>query len=157
MKDKIVIITGGSSGIGLACAKRFARAGAKIVITGRDKTKLDAAIAILHNIHSDVFAVVSDVRNFNDCKLIIDETLSRFGRIDVLINNAGISMRGKFEEVHLDVFQTVMNTNFWGTVFCTKLALPHLLKTKGSVGGISSIAGKKGLPGRTAYSASKFA
>ena len=85
------------------------------------------------------------------------ETMATFGRIDVLINNAGISMRAVFEKTDLNVIRQLMDINFWGTVYCTKYALPHLLKSKGSVVGISSIAGKKGLPGRTGYSASKFA
>ena len=85
------------------------------------------------------------------------ETINRFKKIDILINNAGISMRATFEEMDLLVMKKVMDINFYGTVFCTKYALPHILKSKGSVVGVSSIAGYKGLPARTAYSASKFA
>jgi short-subunit dehydrogenase len=92
-----------------------------------------------------------------DCKRLVDETLKVFKGIDVLINNAGISMRAILEEVDLSVIKKVMDVNFYGTVFCTKYALPFLLESKGSVVGVSSIAGYKGLPGRTAYSASKFA
>ena len=80
-----------------------------------------------------------------------------FGKLDVLVNNAGISMRAMFNELEIGVIQKLMAVNFWGTVFCTKQALPHLLKTKGSIVGVSSIAGFKGLPARTGYSASKFA
>jgi short-subunit dehydrogenase len=83
--------------------------------------------------------------------------LERFGHIDILVNNAGISMRALFDEVSLDVIRQLMDTNFWGTVYCSKYALPHLLESKGSLVGVSSIAGYKGLPGRTGYSASKFA
>jgi short-subunit dehydrogenase len=83
--------------------------------------------------------------------------MHHFGRIDVLINNAGISMRALFDDLDLNVLRKVMDTNFWGTVYCSKFALPYLLKSKGSIVGVSSIAGKKGLPGRTGYSASKFA
>ena len=88
---------------------------------------------------------------------LIDQTVKRFGRIDILINNAGISMRALFENTDLSVIKQLMDVNFWGTVYCTKYALPYLLKVKGSVVGVSSIAGYKGLPGRSGYSASKFA
>jgi short-subunit dehydrogenase len=93
----------------------------------------------------------------NDCARFISDALSAFGRIDVLINNAGISMRGVFADTELAVLHKLMDTNFWGTVYCTKHAMPALLKSKGTVVGISSIAGFKGLPARTGYSASKFA
>ena len=83
--------------------------------------------------------------------------ISNYGQLDILINNAGISMRALFNETDLKVIKEVMNVNFWGMVYCTKFALPHLLKSKGSVVGVSSIAGFIGLPARTAYSASKFA
>ena len=157
MESKTVIITGGSSGIGKACAIRFAAEGANVVIASRRKEKLDKAINELKKYSSRVVPVVADVSVYSDCERIISETLTRFGSIDILINNAGISMRGMFSDTNLDVLQQVMNTNFWGTVYCTHLALPHLLKSKGSLVGISSIAGRKGLPGRSAYSASKFA
>tara|TARA_S200000501_G_C20708162_1_gene692699 strand:- start:445 stop:1041 length:597 start_codon:yes stop_codon:yes gene_type:complete len=88
---------------------------------------------------------------------MVQQTISFFGKIDILINNAGISMRSIFNELNLSVFEKVMKVNFWGAVYCTKYALPHILKTKGSIVGVSSIAGHKGLPGRSAYSASKFA
>ncbi len=157
MKGKIVIVTGGSSGIGKAIALKFAACGARVVITGRDMFRLNAVGLELSKFTSDFLIVKADVSVYEDCEKIINETIDRFGTIDVLINNAGISMRGLFNETGLDVIKKVMDTNFWGTVYCTKLALPFLLKSHGTIVGISSIAGKKGLPGRTAYSASKFA
>lgn len=157
MKDKVVIITGASSGIGLACAKAFADAGAKVVVAARHADKLATVKNDFASKGADVLTVVTDVSKEADCKKLIDEAVQRFGRIDVLINNAGISMRALFEALDLKVIREVMDINFWGTVYCTKYALPYLLKAKGSVVGISSIAGKKGLPGRTGYSASKFA
>ncbi len=156
MKDKVVIITGATSGIGKACAEVFAKAGSKVVISARQADKLSDVEGDLKK-YSETLSVVADVSREEDCKRLIEETIKRFGKIDVLINNAGISMRALFNETDLDVIRKLMNTNFWGTVYCTKYALPHLLKAKGSVAGISSIAGKKGLPGRTGYSASKFA
>jgi dehydrogenase/reductase SDR family protein 7B len=156
MKDKVVIITGASSGIGKACALVFARAGAKVVICSRRHDQLSHwAVELLK--HTEVLTVTADVSKEADCKRLIEGAVKRFGRIDVLINNAGVSMRALFNEVDLDVIRQLMDTNFWGTIYCTKYALPSLLVNKGSVVGISSIAGKKGLPGRTGYSASKFA
>ncbi len=157
MKGKTIIITGGSSGIGKACAMRFARGGAQVVIAGRTREKLQKAEADLQKIHADVLTVVADVSNPADCIRLIEETIRHFGKLDVLVNNAGISMRGLFVNTELEVIKKIMDVNFWGTVYCTKSALPHLLKTNGSIVGVSSVAGKKGLPGRTAYSASKFA
>jgi len=101
--------------------------------------------------------VPTDVSNREDCRLLIEKTAQRFHKVDVLVNNAGISMRAIFKEVELEVLRKVMEVNFWGTVYCTKYAFPYLLATKGSVIGVSSIAGYRGLPGRTGYSASKFA
>ena len=157
MKNKVVIITGASSGIGRACAEKFGNEGAKLVITGRNETNLQETALWLINKGIEVLAVQSDVAIKEDCKRIIDETIAKYGKIDVLINNAGISMRAILNDTDLSVIEQVMQINFYGTLYCTKYALPHLLKAKGSVVGISSIAGFVGLPGRTGYSASKFA
>ncbi|MCC6383973.1 MAG: SDR family oxidoreductase [Bacteroidia bacterium] len=157
MKDKVVIITGGSSGIGKACALEFARKGSKVIINGRNETTLKQAAYEISQLQADVLAVKADIRSESDCKRLIDEGIKKFGRIDVLINNAGISMRAAFDETSPEVLKQLMATNFWGAVYCTYYAIPYLLASKGSVVGISSIAGKAGLPGRTGYSASKFA
>jgi short-subunit dehydrogenase len=98
-----------------------------------------------------------DVTKEEDCKRLIENTVRKYGIIDILINNAGISMRAGFPEVEINVLKRLMDVNFWGTVYCTKYALPYLLKSKGSLVGVSSVAGFHGLPGRTGYSASKFA
>jgi dehydrogenase/reductase SDR family member 7B len=157
MKDKVVIITGASSGIGKALAFECAQRGAKLVIAARNEQKL-AGIAYAITAHgTEVLTVKTDVSVEAECRELIERAVSRFGRIDVLINNAGISMRALFDQVDLDVIRKLMETNFWGTVYCSKYALPHLLDAKGSLVGISSVAGYKGLPGRTGYSASKFA
>jgi len=157
MKNKVVIVTGASSGIGEACAWYFANKDSKVVLAARNTQKLQeiSEKMTLEGVHSLV--VQADVSVEEDCKRLIDETIKVFQGIDVLVNNAGISMRAIFEEVDLSVIKKVMDVNFYGAVFCTKYALPHLLQSKGSVVGVSSIAGYKGLPGRTAYSASKFA
>ncbi len=156
MKNKVVIITGASSGIGKACAEFFVKAGSKVVLASRNFDKLSDVENDLKK-HGVVFKLITDVSKEEECKRLVDETVRHFGGIDVLICNAGLSMRALFADVDLDVLRQLMNTNFWGTVFCTKYALPHLLKSKGSLVGISSIAGKKGLPGRSGYSVSKFA
>ena len=157
MKHKTVLITGASSGIGKACAAAFAKRGANVVISGRNKGNLEQAAEELNKTGAAILAIAGDVSKESDCKLLIEKTVEQFGSIDILINNAGISMRALFKDLQLDVIRKVMDINFWGTVYCTKHALPYLLKTKGSVVGISSIAGYNGLPGRTGYSASKFA
>ena len=157
IKDKVVLITGGSSGIGKACAERFGRAGGRICITGRNLANLETAAEALRSKNIEVITVQGDVANENDCVRMINETLNKYGRIDVLINNAGISMRAFFKNVDVSVIRQLMEVNFFGTVYCTKYALRQLLKYNGSVVGISSVAGYQGLPGRTGYSASKFA
>jgi dehydrogenase/reductase SDR family member 7B len=157
MKNKVVIITGGSSGIGKACAIIFGKTGAKIVITGRNEKNLSEALSDLHEKGIDALAVNADVSVEKDNEKLMSETIKKYGKIDVLINNAGISMRAMFEDVDLAVIRKVMDVNFYGTVYATKYALPYILKSKGSIVGISSIAGYRGLPVRCAYSASKFA
>lgn len=157
MKNQVVIITGASSGIGLACAKAFAAQGANVVIAARSANTLASVKTELEATGTQVLSVATDVSKEEDCKNLIDQTIQCFGKIDILVNNAGISMRAAFNDVDLNVLKQLMDINFWGTVYCTKYALPHLLKVKGTVVGVSSIAGFKGLPGRTGYSASKFA
>ena len=153
MKDKVVIITGASSGIGKALAEELSERGAMLALASRSVEIIQKHYGNTAN----VLIVQTDVTNEKDCHTLIIKTIERFGRIDVLINNAGISMRALFADVDLEVIRKLMNTNFWGTVYCSKYALPYLLETKGSLVGISSVAGYKGLPGRTGYSASKFA
>lgn len=154
---KVVIITGASSGIGKACAIAFANAGADVVLASRNVDELKKVSEIISALGEKTILVATDVSKESDCKNLIDETIKKFGRIDVLINCAGISMRAMLQDVQLDVIRQVMEINFWGTIYCTKFALPYLLQSKGSVVGVSSIAGKTGLPGRTGYSSSKFA
>ncbi|MFA8300796.1 MAG: SDR family oxidoreductase [Hyphomicrobiales bacterium] len=156
--EKVVIVTGASSGIGEALAKEYYNKQYKVVIAARNLDKLLALKAdIASKEDNNILCVKTDVSIEEDCKHLVEIVMSTFGRIDILINNAGISMRAIFEDVDLDVLRRLMDTNFWGTVFCTKYALSHLQETKGSIVGVSSIAGYKGLPGRTGYSASKFA
>ena len=162
-KDKVIIVTGASSGIGLASVKHFAALGAKVILAARSIDKLEAIAEKLNLRYSApgsqpiAHCIKTDVTIEEDCKNLIDKTIVYFGKIDVLVNNAGISMRAIFNDLDLKVMKSLMDTNFWGTVYCTKYALPYLLETKGSVVGVISTAGYVGLPARTAYSASKFA
>lgn len=157
MKDKVCIITGASSGIGKSIVYELSKFGAKLVIAARNYDELVLIQKDLTSKSIDVLAVKTDVTSESDCNSLINKTIARYGKIDVLINNAGIAMRAMFEDIELDVVKRVMDVNFWGTVYCTKYALPHILSVKGSIVGVISIAGFVGLPARTAYSASKFA
>lgn len=154
---KTVIITGASSGIGAALAIEASRRGYNLGIIARNETNLNATADSCRNLGAEVVTFVGDVSNFNDCQKFTGKVLDRFNGIDVLVNNAGISMRAVFNHTDLNVLHNLMDINFWGTVNCTKIALPEILKSKGSIVAISSIAGFRGLPGRTGYSASKFA
>ena len=155
LKNKVVIITGASSGIGRALAKEFAAKGSRLSLGARRTELLEQLQQELPE--TEILITKTNVSDENDCRALIEETIKRFGQIDVLINNAGISMRAIFEEVDTKVIRQLMDVNFFGTVYCSKFALPYLLKTKGSLVGVISIAGYVGLPGRTGYSASKFA
>ena len=157
MEDKVVIITGASSGIGLALAQNFAKRKAKVVLAARSYDKLKVIEEDLKVFNKQILIVETDVSKESDCKNLIDKTIEAYGKIDILINNAGISMRALFETTELSVIKQLMDVNFWGAVYCSKYALPYLLRSTGSVVGVSSIAGYKGLPGRSGYSASKFA
>jgi short-subunit dehydrogenase len=157
-KGKVVIITGASSGIGKACAVEFAKRGANLVLAARQYVTLCEITAELEKSHNiKALAVQADVSKQEDCEQLIKQAVATFGQIDILINNAGLSMRALFQDVDLMVLKNLMDVNFWGTVYCSKYALSEILKTKGSIIGVSSIAGYRGLPGRTGYSASKFA
>ncbi|MCC5939106.1 MAG: SDR family oxidoreductase [Lunatimonas sp.] len=157
LKDKVVIVTGATSGIGKACAFAFGKAGAKVVITGRSQARLDNSLIQLQQAGIDVYGVMADAAKREENERVAQEAIHHFGRIDVLINNAGISMRALFEELDLSVFHQVMDTNFWSSVYLTKACLPEILKRKGSIIAVSSINGFRGTPARTAYTASKFA
>lgn len=157
MKDKVVIITGASSGIGKALAFKFGELGSKVVLASRNTENLQTVNKELIGHGVETLVVQADVSIESDCKKIINNTVEKFGKIDILINNAGISMRAIFADLDLSVIRKLMDVNFWGTVFCTKYALPYLLESKGSVVGVISVAGHIGLPARSGYSASKFA
>jgi short-subunit dehydrogenase len=154
-KDKVVVVTGGTDGIGKALVDALLRMGARVATCGRNHDKIyrlqsEYPSAYLH-------AMLADVSSENDCRRLMESTIRAFGGIDILINNAGISMRALLKEANLEVIRSVMDINFYGTVYCTKHALDSLIERKGTIVGVSSIAGYRGLPGRSGYSASKFA
>jgi dehydrogenase/reductase SDR family member 7B len=155
--NAVVVITGASSGIGLACAKEFFKYGCSIVAAARNIDALNQLSTEINPEGDRFIAVQTDVSNEDDCKNLIEAAVAKYGKIDVLINNAGITMRALFQEVDLNVLRQLMDVNYWGVVYCTKYAMPYLLESKGSVVGMSSVAGYKGLPTRIGYSAAKFA
>jgi short-subunit dehydrogenase len=154
-KNKVVIVTGGTEGIGKALVEQLLTLGARVATCGRNHDKLYR----LQSMHpsSPLHTMVADVSNENDCRRFVETTLKFYGGIDILINNAGISMRALLKETNTEVIRKVMDINFFGAVYCTKQALPSIIERKGTIVGVSSIAGYRGLPGRHGYSASKFA
>ena len=154
-QDKVVVVTGGTEGIGKALVDALLKDGAKVATCGRNHDKLYRLQTEYPSAH--LHTMVADVSNENDCRRFMETTIKFFGGIDILINNAGISMRALFKDTSLETIQKVMDINFFGAVYCTKFALPHIIERQGSIVGISSIAGYRGLPGRSGYSASKFA
>jgi short-subunit dehydrogenase len=155
--NKTVIITGGTSGIGKACAILYASYGYNVVITGRNKGRLDEALQTITSSGAQAIGINVDANSDEGAQEVIAQTIDKFSTIDVLICNAGITMRALFEDLDLDVFKNVMDVNFMGSVYYVKYALPHILESKGSIISISSINGHRGTPARTAYTASKFA
>ena len=154
-ENKTVAVTGGSDGIGKALVEILLKAGANVATCGRNSQKLE--ILKTENKNLPLHTSIADVCVYDDCKKFIDATIATFGKIDILINNAGISMHGELKDTDVAVFEKVMAINYFGTVYCTKLALDSIIKNKGTIVGVSSIAGYRGLPGRSGYSASKFA
>lgn len=153
--NKVVVITGASSGIGMALALDALQRGAKVAVCARNEEKLKNSYSKFSS--EQIFCMGADVSKEADCKAFIEGTIAKWGRVDALINNAGISMRALFEDADVRVIKELMDINFWGTVYCTKYAVTSIRENKGVIVGVSSIAGYRGLPGRTGYSASKFA
>ena len=153
--NKVVLVTGGSEGIGKALVDALLQLGAKVSTCGRNHDKLYRLQTSYPG--KPLRVQQADVSNEADCQKLVEDTVQTFGTLDILINNAGVSMRALFRDTDLDTLRKLMDINFWGTVYCTKFALPHIIKQKGTVVGVSSVAGYRGLPGRTGYNASKFA
>ncbi|MCK5310918.1 MAG: SDR family oxidoreductase [Desulfobacteraceae bacterium] len=156
-KNKVAVITGGASGIGLATCIELAKQGAKIVMLDSDEAGLETQEQLLLKQGFDILALPCDVTDEKSCKSSINEVINKYGQIDILFNNAGITQRGLFEKTDISVFKKVMDVNFFGSLYCTKASLPSLIQTKGMIIVNESIAGVAPLLGRTGYSASKHA
>lgn len=154
---KTVVVTGASSGIGEALAREFAARGARVVLGARSVERLQLIVDDIRSKGGTAEYVPADVTVPEECRRLIDRAAEVYGGVDILICNAGLSMRALFDDVELDVLHRLMDVNFWGAVYCCKYALPFLQAAHGSVVGISSVAGLHGLPARTGYSASKYA
>ena len=157
-KDNVVIVTGASTGIGREVALQLASQGAWLVLAARNGEQLESVAADCRRRGGKAIAVPTDVADESQCKRLIDRAVAEYGRIDTLINNAGISMWTKFEELKdLAILDQMMRVNYLGSAFLTAYALPYLRQTKGRIVGISSLAGKNGVPTRSGYAASKHA
>ena len=157
-QDKAVIVTGASSGIGKALALQLAGAGALQALAARNADRLEALAAGCRRLGGDAVAVPTDVGDDVACRILIEQTVQRYGRIDALINNAGFGQGAALADLpDLTVFKQVMAVNLLGVVHCTYHALPHLKATAGRIANIASLGGKVALPGNSSYSASKFA
>lgn len=154
-QDKVVVVTGGTDGIGRALVDLLMQQGARVATCGRSQDKLYSLQ--MEYTGQTLHTLVADVSRYEDCNRFIQSTIDMFGTIDILINNAGISMRALVKEMDVRVIEKLMDVNFYGSVYCSKLALPEIMRNKGTIVGVSSIAGYRGLPGRSGYSASKFA
>ena len=157
-KESVVILTGASSGIGRQMALDLAKQGAWQVLAARRIEKLNTLVEECAQLGGRAIAVQTDVSSEAECKALIEAAVAEFGHIDVLINNAGITARNRFDEMQvLWPFEKVMQTNYLGSVYCTYYALPYLKQSKGRLAAVSSMTGKVGVPNRSAYTASKHA
>ena len=157
-KDNVVIITGASLGIGHDLALQLAEQGAKLVLAARDGERLTQVAMQCRECGASVIAVPTDVSESAQCQQLIDETVKAYGRIDTLINNAGVGMWSRFEDVQdITVFERLMRVNYLGSVYCTYYALPHVKQTRGRIVVVSSLSGKMGVHLRSGYAASKHA
>jgi NAD(P)-dependent dehydrogenase (short-subunit alcohol dehydrogenase family) len=157
LKMKVAIVTGSSRGIGLAIAKKFAKQNFTVVLNSRDESRLDLAKKEVFLLTNSVFAVAADVSTIDGSRFLIDQVLKKFGRIDILVNNVGISSRGKVADLNPEVFKIVFESNVYGSVYPTIAALPSIRLSKGSIVFVSSLAGIRGLPWLAPYSSSKLA
>lgn len=159
LQDRVVIVTGASTGHGLMVARYAAEHGARLVLAARDTENLYAAeIEMTHAGARDVMAVPTDVTDREQCQYLVDLTAERFGRVDILINNAGIIQVGPMETMTLLDIESAMATNFWGAVYCSLAAIPYMRRQRfGRIGNVVSIGGKVPTPHLLPYTASKFA
>ena len=156
-KNKVVIITGSSIGIGFSLATEISKKGAKVILNARNKDRLYNSFTNLKAQNFDISACAGDISKYKDCKKIIEHTISNYGKLDILINNAGITAEATLEEMKPEIFKQVVDVNFLGSVFMAKAALPYIKQSKGSILFIGSVAGIHGLGNYSAYCSSKMA
>jgi len=159
VRGTVVVITGATSGIGRETALGFARAGARVAVAGRRVERLKELVSEIEAKGGEALAVTTDVADQKQVERLIEKAVERFGRIDTLVNNAGVGIAARFTEMKLEDFRRVMDVNFWGAVYASKAAVP-LMRAQpagGVIINVSSILGKRGVPFETAYCASKFA
>jgi NAD(P)-dependent dehydrogenase (short-subunit alcohol dehydrogenase family) len=157
LHDKVVLITGGSSGIGRATALRLAGHGCRIAVAARNAQTLEEVAQEAGKMGAQAMAVTTDVTDPNQCWRAIETAVARFGRLDILLCSAGVSMRSYFENSSVSAMETVVRVNFLGTMYATYYAVPHVKKSRGSLVAISSLTGLRGIPSYSVYGASKFA
>ena len=157
LQGKAVLITGGSSGIGRATALRLAGFGSRVAVAARNAAALDAVVREAAALGGDALAVPTDVTDREQCRRAVAATVERFGRLDVLLCSAGVSLRAPFADSGLDVLERVVRVNFFGTLFATYFAVPHVKRARGSLVAVSSLTGKRGTPSYAVYGAAKFA
>jgi NAD(P)-dependent dehydrogenase (short-subunit alcohol dehydrogenase family) len=157
LSDKVVLITGGSSGIGRATALGLAGCGARVAVAARNEKALAEVAAAAEALGGRALALPTDVTEAEQCRRTVEATVARFGRLDVLLCSAGVSMRSYFAGSNLEALERVMRVNFFGTLYATYYALPHVKHSQGSLVAISSLTGKRGIPSYAMYGASKFA
>jgi short-subunit dehydrogenase len=158
MNHNVVAITGASKGIGAEVARQLAAKGARLVLAARNEKELEAVAADCRKAGTSVVCVKADVASERDCQAIVAGAVLAFGRLDTLVNNAGVSMWARFEDIDdMSILERIMQVNYMGAVYCTRHALPHLRESRGRIVGVASLAGMVGVPTRTGYSASKHA
>jgi len=157
-ENKVVVITGASSGIGEAVAEKFAKKGANIVLVARRKEKLEKVEKNLSQYSVRTLICVCDVSDKEQVKQMSQKVIDTFSKIDILVNNAGFVIYGKIEELSIEDIESQMETNYFGTIYCTKSFLPHFLKqNSGHIVNVASVGGSFGVPGIASYCATKFA
>jgi NAD(P)-dependent dehydrogenase (short-subunit alcohol dehydrogenase family) len=157
LKDKVALITGGSSGIGRAAAVRLASLGVRVALAARTAANLEAVAAEVRARGGDALPVPTDVTDAEQCGKAVAATVERYGRLDVLLCSAGVSLRGPFADCDLAVCERIMRVNFFGTLYATHHALPHIRRSRGSLVAVSSLTGRRGVPSFAVYGASKCA
>src|SRR5437899_7259302 len=157
LRDKVVLITGGSSGIGRATALRLAGHGAKVVVAARNAAALEEVVQAITKTGNEALALPTDVTDPEQCRHAVAAAVEHFGRLDILLCSAGLSMRAYFDDSNLEAMDRVVRVNFLGTLYCTYFALPHIKKTHGSLVALSSLTGIRGVPSYALYGATKFA